>query len=68
MSGHLSVGEELVSGQGPFAAKQKEDHQSPIGGDKGQVCSSHQVQKALIAASTQMHSVLYLVYMNLNPM
>jgi hypothetical protein len=63
MSGHLSVGEELVSGQGPFAAKQKEDHQSPIGGDKGQVCSSHQFQKALIAAI-----VYTLVYINLNPM
>jgi hypothetical protein len=31
MSGHLSVGEELVTGQGPLQQKQKEDHQSPNG-------------------------------------
>lgn len=69
MSGHLSVGEEeLVTGQGrgPIAAKQKRRRtttRAQLGGDKGQVCSSHHFQKALIAASTtQIHSVLYLVY------
>jgi hypothetical protein len=73
MSGHLSVGEELVAGQGrgPIAAKQKRRRttRAQLGGDKGQVCSSHHFQKALIAASTtQMHSVLYLVsYIKLEP-